>query len=291
MSGSRPLPEYPDITVYLEALAPRVVGQPLEARAVGEPVPAALGRSAARARPTASGWRALGGSASASCSASRSELFLVLHLMIAGRLRWTAARRQARRARSAWRRSTSQTARCSLTEAGTKKRASLHLVRGEAALAAHRSAAGSRCWTPTSTRSRGARAREPHAQARAHRSAPVQRHRQRVLGRDPAPRAALAGRSSRGSSTTTRSRGCSTRRATTLLEWTERLRREAGDGFPEKVTAFRAGDGGARPLPPALPGRAARRCSASSTPRTRPTTARAARPAASCSRIARSRGS
>ena len=55
---------------------------------------------------------------------------MVIHLMIAGRLRWAAAGREGRRAGSAWPRSTSRAGTLVLTEAGTKRRASLHLVRG-----------------------------------------------------------------------------------------------------------------------------------------------------------------
>ena len=79
-------------------------------------------------------------------------------------------------------------------------------------------------------------------------------------------------------------------RAVTRANGPQRLRAEAGDGFPEKVTAFRAGNGRARPLWQALPGvrlagAAHRLCR-----KRNATTARAARRAASCSRTARCRG-
>jgi formamidopyrimidine-DNA glycosylase len=67
----------------------------------------------------------------------------------------------------------------------------------------------------------------------------------------------------------------------TLNDWIERLRAETGAGFPEKVTAFRPEMKVHGRYNSRVP-TAARPCSGSSTPRTRPTTARAARPAANC---------
>ena len=124
--------------------------------------------------------------------ALEGELFLVIHLMIAGRLRWLAGRRQAagqddaggvrvRRRRAGADRSRQQAARVA-APAGRSRRAARRWTR-----------AASTCCRATSRPSRAAARREPHAQARAHRPAAVQRHRQCVFGRDPAPRAAVAG--------------------------------------------------------------------------------------------------
>ena len=135
-----------------------------------------------------------------------------------------------------------------------------------------------------------AAAREPHAQARPHRSAPLQRHRQRLLRRDPAPRAALAARAdaqARRRGDRAPARGDARRRC---AEWTERLRARGGGRLPGEGHRVPRGHGRARPLSASRARSAARRCSASSTPRTRPTTARAARPAASSSPTARCRG-
>ena len=122
------------------------------------------------------------------------ELWLVLHLMIAGRLHWKEPRRRSSPARYALAAFDFPNGTLMLTEAGAKKRAALHLVRGEDALREH-DPGGLEVLEADRERVRGgAAAREPHAQARADRPAPVQRHRQRLLGRDPAPRAAVAAR-------------------------------------------------------------------------------------------------
>ena len=130
------MPELPDVTVYVEALERRAAGRRLERIRLHEPVRAAHGAAADR-RGAGRALPGCGGSASASCSTLEGELFLVIHLMIAGplALAGTPASQAAGRA-SRWRPSTSPTGTLLLTEAGTKKRASLHLVRGEAALAA-----------------------------------------------------------------------------------------------------------------------------------------------------------
>ena len=185
-------------------------------------------------------------------------------------------------ASTASRRSSSRTARSSLTEAGTKQRASLHVVRGARALAALDPRRARRAGGEPRRVPRGARAREPHAQARAHRPAPVQRHRQRLLGRDPPPRAAVAApahaaarrgrdrapvRARRARRSPSGPSGCAPRPASAFP------RRS-----PRSARAWPCTAATASPAPTA-----ARRCSASSTPTTRPTTARAARPAGGCS--------
>ena len=129
------MPELPDITIYLEALAQRIVGQPLERaritspsllRTVDPPLAAAEGRKVVGLRRIGKRivWEMEGG------------IFLVFHLMIAGRFKWRP-------------RGTSPPARVGLasfdfprgtlllTEASPKHRASLHVVEGEAGLAAH----------------------------------------------------------------------------------------------------------------------------------------------------------
>src|ERR671933_2063828 len=130
------MPELPDITVYLDCLAPRVLDRPLERlevlnpfvlRTVTPPASQAAGRRVA-------GLRRLGKRV---VLALEGELFIVVHLMIAGRLRWRGRGSPGKRPPGAaplaalafpdgtlW-----------LTEAGSTRRASLHLVAGEGALA------------------------------------------------------------------------------------------------------------------------------------------------------------
>ena len=186
------MPELPDITVYVESLERHVVQQRLEQvrllspfvlRSVEPPLSTVAGRRVA-------GVRRLG---KRIVLALEGELFLVLHLMIAGRLRWLQ-RGDKPPARITLALFDFPDGTLAFTEAGTKKRASLHVVQGESALAAFdMGGVEVAAADPAAFRSRAA-AREPHAQARAHRPAPLQRHRQRLLGRDPAPGPALADR-------------------------------------------------------------------------------------------------
>jgi formamidopyrimidine-DNA glycosylase len=129
------MPELPDILAYLHALTPRVVGQTLEQirlsspfllRSVAPPLTDLHGRSV-------TGVRRLGKRV---VLAFEGDLFLVLHLMIAGRLRWKP-RGAAIPGRLGLAAFDFPTGTLLLTEAGSKKRASLHVVAGEAALSNH----------------------------------------------------------------------------------------------------------------------------------------------------------
>jgi formamidopyrimidine-DNA glycosylase len=129
------MPELPDVTIYIEALRPRVVGQPLERvrlaspfvlRSVEPPLAALVGRRVADVRRL--------GKRIVLCFAG--DLYAVIHLMIAGRLRWErrGAKPPGRIGLAAF---DFPTGTLLLTEASPKKRAALHVVRGAAALAAH----------------------------------------------------------------------------------------------------------------------------------------------------------
>src|SRR5205814_3222314 len=130
------MPELPDITIYLECLAPRVVGQPLERLVIRNPFvlrsvsPSPAEVSGARV----TGLRRLG---KRTILALEDERFIVIHLMIAGRLRWHAADAKPP-GKIALASFTFPTGTLVLTEAGTKRRASIHLVAGEEGLAAFR---------------------------------------------------------------------------------------------------------------------------------------------------------
>jgi formamidopyrimidine-DNA glycosylase len=126
------MPELPDIVAYISALEPRIVGQPLQRvrlaspfllRTVQPPLASAEGR-------TVETLRRIGKRIAIGVD---SDLWLVLHLMIAGRLHW-----RPREAKLAGRQSLAAfdfpNGSLVLTEAGSKHRASLHLVSGEEGL-------------------------------------------------------------------------------------------------------------------------------------------------------------
>ena len=128
------MPELPDIEVYVEAIAARVQGAPLEKIRLGSPF---LLRSADPPIRAAEGHRvtAVRRLGKRIVLALEEELFLSLHLMIAGRLHWKerGAKLPGRSGLAAF---DFPAGSLVLTEAGTKRRAALHLVRGEAALGA-----------------------------------------------------------------------------------------------------------------------------------------------------------
>src|SRR6266852_6936167 len=129
------MPELPDITIYLEALAPRIVGQPLERvritspsmlRPVDPPMAAEEGRKVVGLKRIGKRivWEMEGG------------MFLVFHLMIAGRFKWRPGGTSPP-AKVGLESFDFPTGTLLLTEASPKKRASLYVVGGEAGLAAH----------------------------------------------------------------------------------------------------------------------------------------------------------
>ena len=127
------VPELPDIVAYLEALGPRIVGRRLEALRIASPF---LVRSVDPPMRTAEGRRvlALRRIGKRIVLELEGDLFLVLHLMVAGRLHWKprGAKLPGRIGLAAF---DFEDGTLLLTEASTKKRASLHLARGEKALA------------------------------------------------------------------------------------------------------------------------------------------------------------
>jgi formamidopyrimidine-DNA glycosylase len=131
------MPELPDITAYIAALEPRVVGQPLEhirlnsaflLRTAQPPLEAAEGRTVRELRRI--GKRI---AFALQSDEKHPDLWLILHLMIAGRLHWRApqAKLSGRQSLAAF---DFPQGSLVLTEAGSKRRASLHLVEGESAL-------------------------------------------------------------------------------------------------------------------------------------------------------------
>ncbi|HEU5207910.1 MAG TPA: DNA-formamidopyrimidine glycosylase family protein [Longimicrobiales bacterium] len=126
------MPEYPEVMLYLHALEPRIVGQRLERLRIASP---SLLRSVEPPPSELEGRRLTGLERIGKriVFAFEDDLFAVLHLMIAGRLQWKPAGAPIPR-RLGHAAFDFESGTLLLTEAGTKKRAQLHLVRGRAAL-------------------------------------------------------------------------------------------------------------------------------------------------------------
>jgi formamidopyrimidine-DNA glycosylase len=232
------VPELPDIVVYIEALERRIVGHILQRVLVGGPF---LLRTAVPPVDSAQGHRVtvIRRIGKRIAIGFDNDIWLVLHLMIAGRLHWKGNRvmPDGRRVSAAFH---FDDGTLTVTEAGTKKRASLHVVAGERevaeldpggidVLAAERDAFAATLTSANHTLKRALT--DPHLFSgignaysdeilHGARLSPVmltQRMKLEEIGR--------------------------LHEATkeTLTSWTEKLRAEAGDKFPEKVTAFRPG--------------------------------------------------
>ena len=232
------MPELPDITVYVEALEERVAGETLEKieiaspfilRSVEPPVREAEGKRVAGVRRM--GKRIV--------LALEGELFVVIHLMIAGRLRWRERPPEkpmgGRQVLASFR---FPRGILVLTEAGTKRRASIFLARGEETLRAH-DRGGLEVLEADVEACARVLASENHTLKRAltdptlfsgignaysdeilHRAKLSPLALTRSLDREEVERLFAATRS-------------------ILVEWTDRLRAEACGKFPDQVTAFR----------------------------------------------------
>jgi formamidopyrimidine-DNA glycosylase len=229
------MPELPDITLYLERLAPLVVGQTLERvrlaspfllRSVEPPLAAAAGRRVA-------GVRRLG---KRIVVALDGDLFLVLHLMVAGRLRWreTGAAIPGRNGLAAFDFSSGTLL---LTEASSRKRASLQLVAGEAALA-DLDPGGLEVLDADLASFRAALGRESHTLKRALTDPAIFSGIGNAYSDEILHRARLSPFKRTGDLDDCETASLFDATRSTLGEWVERLRNDT-PGFPEKVTAFR----------------------------------------------------
>lgn len=230
------MPELPDIVVYLECLRPRVQGQRLERVRLASPfllrtVEPAL---ASVQGCTVIGLRRLG---KRIVFALEPDLFLVLHLMIAGRLQWKppGAKVPGKVGLAAF---DFAGGTLILTEAGNKRRASLHLVRGEAELARH-NPGGVEPLDADAAQFRAALLRENHTLKRALTDPRLfsgigNAYSDEILHHARLSPLALTQRLNDAEIARLH---CAT--LDTLHDWLKRLREEIGDGFPTKVTAFR----------------------------------------------------
>lgn len=230
------MPEFPDLELYLCALTPRVMGQPLERvrlgspfvlRSVEPPLSGTFGRKLV-------GLRRIG---KRLVFELEGELFIVIHLMIAGRLQWKAAGAKipGRAGLAAF---DFPGGTLLLTEVSTKKRASIHVVSGEAALRtfdrggldvmkAHLDDFATRVRLENHTLKRTltdprlfAGIGNAYSDEILHRAKLSPVKQTKTLTGEELSRLFEATR-------------------TVLSEWFERLRKETGEAWPEKVTAFR----------------------------------------------------
>jgi formamidopyrimidine-DNA glycosylase len=232
------VPELPDIRIYIESLESRILGKRLERvripgpsllRTVDPPVDAAEGRRV-------ESLRRIGKRIAIGLDA---EIFLVIHLMIAGRLRWRA-RGAALARRGGLAAFDFESGTLLLVEAGTKRRATLHVVRGEAALAEHDP--GGLEVLSCDLASFGARIRaENHTLKRTLTDPRILSGIGNAYSDEILHRARLSPVRLTQKLAADEIERLWTAARETLVAWTERLRRETGDEFPEKVTAFRDG--------------------------------------------------
>ena len=230
------MPELPDLTVYLEALRQRLVGHRLERvlvpspfllRTAAPPIESAHGRGVLEVRRI--GKRIVIG--------LEGDLWLVLHLMIAGRLHWFEPDERLSK-RAALARLQFDNGTLTVTEAGSKRRASLRLIQGEQEL---------RRQDPGGIEVLEASVAQFAAQLRS------ENHTLKRALTDPR---LFSGIGNAYSDEILHAARLSPLMLTSRIDdegiarlfeatraqlrlWTERLRQEAGSGFPEKVTAFR----------------------------------------------------
>lgn len=230
------MPELPDITIYIEALRTRILGRTLERirlvspfllRTVNPPIEDAQGRAVVDVRRAGKQivWE------------MEDELFLLFHLMIAGRFHWKPPRAKigGKINLAAF---DFPHATLLLSEASSKKRASLHLVQGTSALAAM-DRGGLETLRATAEEFRAALRKENHTLKRALTDPRLFSGIGNSYSDEILHRARLSPLQLTGNLRDEEADRLfeSTRRV--IEEWIQRLRRETGTSFPEKVTAFR----------------------------------------------------
>ncbi|HEX7273012.1 MAG TPA: DNA-formamidopyrimidine glycosylase family protein [Casimicrobiaceae bacterium] len=230
------MPELPDIVVYVEALARRVVGQPLSRVRLASPF---LLRTAVPPIAEVEGSKVLGvGRLGKRIVLSfEGDLFLVLHLMIAGRLRWlehgAAVPKRITLALFEF-----PVGTLAFTEAGSKRRASLHLVQGSAALAAF-DMGGLDVLAVDAEAFRERLMLENHTLKRALTDPRLFSGIGNAYSDEILHRARLSPIAMTRKLPPADVARLYDAARTVLCDWTERLRADAGEQFPDKVTAFR----------------------------------------------------
>jgi formamidopyrimidine-DNA glycosylase len=234
------VPELPDVTIYVEAIARRVVGQPLTGyailnvfalRSVDPPLDTLVGRVVEAVRRL--GKRIV--------LDFDGDLHLVVHLMIAGRFRWIPAGARTRvPARIALAELEFPPGKLALTEAGTKRRASIHLVRGAEGLAPFERG-GLEPFEATRDAFAERLTRENHTLKRSLTDPRLVSGIGNAYSDEILHRARLSPLKLTSRLSDDEIERLFDATHATLTDWTARLRAETGDGFPEKVTAFHDG--------------------------------------------------
>ena len=229
------MPEYPDVVVYIERLQDFVQGRRLEQIRISHPF---LLRTAVPPITEIEGLiiQGLERIGKRIVFAFESDLFLVLHLMVSGRLRWRkrGVSITAKRCLAAL---DFDTGSLLLTEASSRKRASLHLVKGRDALEElHRG--GLEVMDASQEEFRAAITEENHTLKRALRDPTILSGIGNAYSDEILHRARLSPFLLTDKLADEQIAQLYEATRAILAEWTERLRAEVGEGFPEKVTAF-----------------------------------------------------
>src|SRR5216684_3134265 len=232
------MPEYPDLVVYLEQLSVRILGLPLERIRLASPF---VLRSVEPSIQQAQGRRVLGLERIGKRLVIELEggVFLILHLMISGRLHWkeAGAKIPGKRGLAAFDFSSGTLL---LTEASSKKRASLHLVDGRKALQAF-DRGGLEVLSANYRSFCQVLARENHTLKRALTDPRLFSGIGNAYSDELLHRARLSPVKLTDQLSPEETARLFDATREVLGQWTERLRADAGAGFPEKVTAFREG--------------------------------------------------
>ena len=230
------MPELPDITAYIEALESRIVGQPLERVRIPKPF---LLRSVDPPISAANGKRVIGirRMGKRIVLELEDDLFLVIHLMIAGRLRWVpaGAKVPGKLGLAAF---DFPNGTLMLTEAGSKRRASLWLVRGEKSLEQF-DRGGLEVLDADIEQFTERLTRENHTLKRSLTDPRLFSGIGNAYSDEILHRAKLSPVKHTNRLTSEEIKRLFDATRAILVEWTDRLRRESGNDFPAKVTAFR----------------------------------------------------
>ncbi|HUB08085.1 MAG TPA: DNA-formamidopyrimidine glycosylase family protein [Myxococcales bacterium] len=233
------MPELPDVTIYVEQLARRAAGHVLLGLRIASPF---LVRSFDPPLSSVAGRRVLGVRRMGKRIVLELEggLFLAIHLMISGRLHWKDEREARIPGKVGLAAFDFDVGTLVLTEASRKRRAALHLLGGEAALR-ELDAGGREPLAASAAEFREALRRENHTLKRALTDPRLfsgigNAYSDEILWAARLSPVQLTGNLDDGEIERLRQ---ATREV--LTDWTDRLRAEAGDAFPEKVTAFREG--------------------------------------------------